>query len=254
MRSLFLQSSLYLLSPLPLLLQQLPSCLCLPLLRETEKQKEKGIELIVKRWNRLKKKNTFPKAHSERLQGTYEKIISQENVNMCITLGELVKSPSFMSVSLCRCEKNFHCCRSKGSWHSVLKFIRDIIFHRQLKFNGTHTTLHQSGFFLLSLFQHPLHFLQPQPSQAATTETQTHPFALLLWELTTGVCIWHKWSHSTPLLFFTQSLQERPLTVRSARFNQFFPVVTYSSRSRPLTHVWALRYVFFFFILKLFWL
>lgn len=153
----------------------------------------------------------------------YEKIISQENVNMCITLGELVKSPSFMSVSLCRCEKYLRCCRGKGSWLSILKFIREITFHRQLKFNGTHTTLHQSGFFLLSLLQHLLHFLQPQPSQAATTETQTHPFALLLWELTRRSCgIEHKCSQCTQLLFSTLDSQKWPFESISSCCNSFF--------------------------------
>lgn len=149
---------------------------------------------------------------------------------MCITLGEVVKSPSFMSVSLCRWEKNLHYCRSKGSWHSVLKFVREITFHRQLKFNGTHTTLHQSGFFLLSLLQHLLHFLQPQPSQAATTETQTHPFALLLWELTTGGCgIGHKCSENYTVTFFfpTQlgkilDSQKWPFESISSCCNSFF--------------------------------
>lgn len=146
-----------------------------------------------------------------------------------------------MSVSLCRCEKNFHCCRSKGSWHSVLKFRRDVTFHRQLKFNGTHTTLHQSGFFLLSLLQHLLHFLQPQPSQATTTETQTHPFTLLLWELTTGGCnIGHKCSHTTQLhLFHSESAgkilgcQKRTSESISHCWNSFFQEQTTDLRTRP---------------------
>lgn len=157
---------------------------------------------------------------------------------MCITLGELVKSPSFMSVSLCRCKNNFHCCRSKGSWRSVLKFIRYITFHRQLKFNGTHTTLHQSGFFLLSLLQHPFHFLQPKPSQAATTETQTHPFDLLIWEFTTWGCyIGHKCSHTTQLLF---SLNCKILDRQKCSFesissccNSFFQEHTTDPRTSP---------------------
>lgn len=207
--------------------------------RETEKQKEKGIELIVKDetdW----RKNTFAKAHSERLQGTYEKIISQENINMCITLGELVKSLSFMSVSLCECEKNIHCCRNKGSWHAILKFIREITFHRQLKFNGTHTTLHQSGFFLLSLLQHLLHFLKPQPSQAATTETQIHSVTTI-WKLTTGGCgIEHKCSRTTQLLCFHSESAGKILNCQKCSFesissccNSFFQEQTADPCTSP---------------------
>lgn len=56
------------------------------------------------------------------------------------------------------------------------------IFNRQLKINGTHSTLHQSGFLLLGLLQHLFHLLQPQSclSIAAKGETDTDTVAVVL--------------------------------------------------------------------------